>query len=107
MARRRDDEIIGMGCNLEPFSLEQHKGYGKYLKRTRSGLYSMSDAIKESFPNCNKISKDIELARQALERVQVAMHNRLLNTFTDHPDSELLPIYLGRLEESNRNADEE
>jgi hypothetical protein len=107
MASKRN-EVVSVGSrNLQPFPLDAHREYGRYLKRMRRDLERMSGTIKASFPNCNKTSKDIEIARQALERVQLAMHGRLLNGFREYPDSELLPIYLGRLEELNRGLDEE
>jgi hypothetical protein len=92
--------------NRIPFSLEEHQELGKSLKVHANFLENTAWRIGKSIDKSKVIQKDIDIARKALARVQQNMHISMMNDFISLPDSELLPIYLGRLEPVKGNADD-
>jgi hypothetical protein len=99
-----------IGCrpnNVEPFSLEEHQQIGENLKRQFHSLESLSRRIERPVVNSKAIQKDIGTALKALDRVKQSLHTSMMNDFTQLPDEELLPIYLGRLEQPKGGSDNE
>jgi hypothetical protein len=105
MTRKNDGITVSGSIQKDPFSMEEHIRYGKDLKLIRADLENISTGIQLSYDGSGKIVKDIEAARQLIERIQTAMHYRLLNEQRSLPDSELLPIYLGRLNQPGDDSD--
>jgi hypothetical protein len=100
-------EFIGMGSsNKEPLSLEEHQQLGKSLKMQANFLESAARRIGKSVENSKAIQKDIDIARKALARVPNGMYSSMMQDFSELPNSELLPVYLGRLEQSKGDVDD-
>jgi hypothetical protein len=104
MAHKNDGITVSGGVSKDPFSMEEHIRYGRDLKLIRADLENISSGIQLSYNGSSQIVKDVEAARQLIEKVQIAMHNRLLNEQRMLPDGELLPIYLGRLNQPGDNS---
>jgi hypothetical protein len=101
-------EFLSIGSsNRTPFSLEEHQELGKSLKIHAGFLENTAWRIGKAIDNSKAIQKDIDIARKALARVQQNMHISMMNDFISLPDKELLPIYLGRLEQPKGDSDNE
>lgn len=105
MKKNSDGHLVN-GVERTPFNLEEHEKLGQGLKIHASFLESTAWRIGKSVNNSKSIQKDIDIAKKALARVQQGMHLTLMNDFHDIHDSELLPIYLGRLEQRKDDADD-
>jgi septal ring factor EnvC (AmiA/AmiB activator) len=96
MARKNDGIMYSSSDPKEPFSTEEHEVCGRRLKRIKAELEKISAEIKYSYDGVAKVTKDLETARQSVERVQSVMSRKLLFERMTVPEKELLPIYLGR-----------
>jgi hypothetical protein len=91
-------EFISIGSsNKQPFSFEEHKELGRSLKVYANFLSSTSQRVGKSLDDSNAINKNIKAMLAALGKVQQGLHSSMMNDFNHLPDSELLPIYMGRL----------
>lgn len=98
--------VDGTGVNRTPFVLEEHEDLGKKLKIHSNFLDVTSYRVGKALDNSSAIKKDIAIAQKAIVRIQQSLHSAMMQDFMDFPDSELLPIYLGRLESPKGSADD-
>ena len=80
------------------FKLDSHIYYGEQLKLCQSHLEQLrASLICEYEKSSTKEAKQLEQAIEKIRLVQVSLHGRLSIEYGEKPDDELLPVYLGRL----------
>lgn len=80
------------------FTFEYHGAVGYRLKICHNYLESVRANLAVEYPKSSKKElRQLEAALNQIRTVQTALHGRLSGEWQEKPDSELLPIYLGRL----------
>ena len=80
------------------FKLESHIYYGEKLKHCQSHLEQLrASLIYEYEKSSAKEAKQLEQAIEKIRLVQTSLHGRLSIEYGEKPDDELLPVYLGKL----------
>ena len=87
-----------MADEKKGFKFESHEYYGEQLKRCQSQLEGLrASLICEYEKSSSKEARQLEQAIEKIRLVQTSLHGRLSIEYGEKPDDELLPVYLGRL----------
>ena len=87
-----------MDNELNGFEFSHHEYYGEQLKRCQMQLEGLrASLICKYAKSSSKEAKQLEQAIEKIKLVQTSLHGRLSNEYAEKPDDELLPVYLGRL----------
>jgi hypothetical protein len=81
-------------------TFEEHAQIGEKLKYSYRHLEMVRAQLMSIYPKSSK--KEEKALNAVLEKIQVlrtSLHGRLLTEFEEMDDDELLPIYLGRLQD--------
>ena len=80
------------------FRFDTHEHYGEQLKHCQSHLEELrANIISKYAKSSTKEAKQLEAAIEKIRLVQISLHGRLSIEYAEMPDDELLPVYLGRL----------
>ncbi len=88
--------------HIEPnnFTIEAHQYYGQHLKQCQKQLEGLRASLSYHYKKSStKEMKQLEQAIEKVRLVQVSLHGRMSIEYSEKPDDELLPVYLGRLAE--------
>jgi hypothetical protein len=87
-----------MDTETKGFKFATHEHFGEQLKRCQSQLEQLkASLVYEYAKSSTKEAKQLEQAIERIRLVQVSLHGRLSIEYGEKPDDELLPVYLGRL----------
>ncbi len=87
---------------LDPdnFTIDQHQQCGQSLKQCQKQLEILRSNLAFHYKRSSgKEMKQLEQAIEKIRLVQVSLHGRMSIEYSEKPDNELLPVYLGRLPE--------
>jgi hypothetical protein len=87
-----------MDNETKGFNFESHEHYGEQLKHCQVQLEGLRASLIYAYEKSStKEAKQLEQAIEKIRLVQVSLHGRLSTEYSEKPDDELLPVYLGRL----------
>jgi hypothetical protein len=87
-----------MSDQNDSFNFKAHEHYGEKLKLAHKYLEQLrADLIRTYEKSSSKEAKQLEAAMDKIRLVQTSLHGRVLAEFKEKNDSDILPIYLGRL----------
>lgn len=89
-----------MDNETQGFKFDTHEYYGELLKLCQSYLEQLrASLVCEYEKSSSKEAKQLEQAIEKIKLVQTSLHGRLSIEYAEKPDEELLPVYLGRLQQ--------
>jgi hypothetical protein len=86
-----------MNETTDNFSWDSHEYYGGKLKLAQTILEQLrADLVHTYEKSASKDARQIQQVMDKIRLIQVSMHSRLIAEYSEKPDIELLPTYLGR-----------
>ena len=87
-----------MDNDTDYFKFDTHEYYGEQLKHCQSHLEELrANLISKYAKSSAKEARQLEQAIEKIRLVQTSLHGRLSIEYGEKSDDELLPVYLGRL----------
>ncbi len=81
-------------------TFEQHLEIGRRLKLYVQSIEQVRAKLVQTYPkSAKRETKRLEAILISTQLVQTSLHSRLLAEFPEMDDDELLPVYLGRLQQ--------